>query len=234
MNTMRTAQFTKIVIVMLVLMKLIVLVVPSAKFAQALDTQSTGSQLADEKEISAGEGLQSTNAAGTPYLVKDIFQGSGYWLSEFTVVNTEVFFLAYKPMSPNIIHELWKSDGTESGTVMVKRFITLSAVGGSVGRLSDINGTLFFAATDETHGEELWKSDGTETGTVLVKDINPGKDSSNIDELTNVDGSAFFRAVDGSHSDELWKSDGTESGTMMVKDINESGGSWPRYFTPMS
>ena len=40
--------------------------------------------------------------------------------------------------------------------------------------LTNVNGTLFFAADDGTNGCELWKSDGTAAGTVLVKDIRPG------------------------------------------------------------
>ena len=44
----------------------------------------------------------------------------------------------------------------------------------SLSSLTNVNGTLFFAADDGTNGTELWKSDGTAAGTVLVKDINPG------------------------------------------------------------
>src|SRR5260370_29626052 len=44
--------------------------------------------------------------------------------------------------------------------------------------LTNVNGTVFFAAADGTHGKELWKSDGTSAGTVLVKDIRPGSYSS--------------------------------------------------------
>ena len=43
---------------------------------------------------------------------------------------------------------------------------------GSIPRiLTNVGGTLFFAANDGTHGAELWKSDGTAAGTVMVKDI---------------------------------------------------------------
>jgi ELWxxDGT repeat protein len=66
--------------------------------------------------------------------------------------------------------ELWKSDGTKAGTVMVKD------VSPGVGRsydgpraLTDVDGSLFFIADDGVHGRELWKSDGTKAGTVMVE-----------------------------------------------------------------
>jgi len=35
--------------------------------------------------------------------------------------------------------------------------------------LTDVNGTLFFTASDGASGQELWRTDATEAGTVLVK-----------------------------------------------------------------
>ena len=70
--------------------------------------------------------------------------------------------------------ELWKSDGTEAGTVLVKDIHPGAGGYSSPSSLTGVGGTLFFAADDGTHGSELWKSDGTEAGTVLVKDINAG------------------------------------------------------------
>ncbi len=69
--------------------------------------------------------------------------------------------------------ELWKSDGTNSGTVLVK---DIFPGGGSADPryLTNINGTLYFRANEGINGAELWKSDGTSAGTVLVKDIVSG------------------------------------------------------------
>ncbi len=73
--------------------------------------------------------------------------------------------------------ELWKSDGTSSGTVLVKD-INPSAGSGLPKTLTNVNGALYFSANDGTNGYELWKSDGTSAGTVLVNDLNPGTGAS--------------------------------------------------------
>ncbi len=61
--------------------------------------------------------------------------------------------------------ELWKSDGTLAGTILVKDF-NPGSKGSSVHSLTVMNGVLFFAANDGVHGEEMWKSDGTAGGTL--------------------------------------------------------------------
>ncbi|MCA9977822.1 MAG: hypothetical protein KC413_18810, partial [Anaerolineales bacterium] len=92
---------------------------------------------------------------------------------------------------------LWKTDGTEEGTILIKEFP--STVGGPV----NIAGTLFFAADDGINGRELWQSDGTTTGTIMVSNINP-QGSSWPFQLTNGDGFLFFNADDGTNGFELW------------------------------
>ena len=68
--------------------------------------------------------------------------------------------------------ELWRSDGSRAGTVLVKD-IDPDGNGREPYSLTGAGGTLFFTADDGTHGQRLWKSDGTRAGTVLVKDIQP-------------------------------------------------------------
>jgi ELWxxDGT repeat protein len=118
-----------------------------------------------------------------------------------TNVNETLFFEANDGATGR---ELWKSDGTEAGTVRVKDI--LPGDGSSYpGSLTNVNGMLVFRARDGTSGDELWKSDGTESGTVLVKDISPGSARSVPRLLTNVNGTLFFEADDGIHGRELWK-----------------------------
>ncbi len=99
--------------------------------------------------------------------------------------------------------ELWRTDGTDDGTVLVRDILPGS---GSAGprALAAAGGRLYFSATDSVHGMELWESDGTEAGTRMVQDIAPGGVASNPGELTEVGGRLFFAADDGVHGRELW------------------------------
>jgi ELWxxDGT repeat protein len=76
--------------------------------------------------FSANDGVNGTElwksdgtAAGT-VLVKDIFPGSGFYISSnpcnLTAVGSTLFFSA----NDGVNRELWKSDGTAAGTVLVK------------------------------------------------------------------------------------------------------------------
>src|SRR5215211_4577763 len=131
--------------------------------------------------------------------------------------------------------ELWKSDGTTSGTKVVKDIVPGPGVSDPEDIVSTAPRTTFFRAWDKKHGEELWRTDGTESGTKLIKDINPDlppgarcdqgdcgipKGWSHPDTVTVMGKQVFFAADDGKHGVELWKSDGTEKGTKLVKDIN--------------
>lgn len=130
--------------------------------------------------------------------------------------------------------ELWRTDGTDAGTVMVKN-IYPGIVSSNPDYLTVVGEDVFFVANDGVYGEELWKTDGTETGTYMVKDIREGVESSYIYELVEMDGILYFNADNGIDGDELWRSDGTEEGTWMVKDIWEGvGGGYPYWITEIN
>src|SRR6266581_1915791 len=81
--------------------------------------------------------------------------------------------------------ELWKTNGTDAGTVRVKDINTgagsSSPFGFTVfnGINDGASGALYFRADGgAATGIELWKTNGTDAGTVLVKDINTGAGSS--------------------------------------------------------
>jgi ELWxxDGT repeat protein len=158
-------------------------------------------------------------AAGT-VMVKDINPGATDSFPELlTNVNGTLLFFANDGTHGA---ELWRSDGTAAGTSLVQDINpgAGSSTPTGFGPMAVVNGTLFFNATDGTHGFELWKSDGTAAGTRLIADINPGSSDSSPQFMTDVNGELFFTATNLAHGFELWKSDGTTAGTMLVKDIN--------------
>jgi uncharacterized protein (TIGR03437 family) len=117
---------------------------------------------------------------------------------------------------------LWKSDGTESGTVLVKD-VDPSSNGGA-GILGQLNGLLYLAADDGVNGPGLWRSDGTDAGTTLVLDITPGPTGTYFSSFAAIGNTFFFAADNGTNGYELWSSDGTMAGTTMVVDLNPGPG----------
>ncbi|HEX2061056.1 MAG TPA: ELWxxDGT repeat protein, partial [Thermoanaerobaculia bacterium] len=114
--------------------------------------------------------------------------------------------------------ELWRSDGTLDGTVLVKD-IAPGATPSGPAKLTGAAAYVFFVANDGTHGNELWRSDGTEAGTILLRDVRAGAEGSNISEIAQVGAFVYFVADDGVHGAELWRSDGTPEGTVLVSDV---------------
>jgi ELWxxDGT repeat protein len=114
--------------------------------------------------------------------------------------------------------QLWKTDGTEAGTAMVK---VINASGAAdVQVLGSVDGKAIFTANDGINGRELWVTDGTEAGTAMLKDIHAGTASISINTFSLVGNTLFFDAEDDINGVELWKTDGTAAGTLLVKDIN--------------
>ena len=127
-------------------------------------------------------------------------------LSKFHAVGSTLVFEAVETSGVN---ELWASNGTTTGTTLLKALSPSTEshsyyyYGYSGGGSLVAGGVLYFASNDGTHGDELWRSDGTAAGTYLVDDINPGAASSSPTPLAVLNGQLVLVANDGVHGSEL-------------------------------
>jgi ELWxxDGT repeat protein len=143
-----------------------------------------------------------------------------------------LFFNAYEPTTGS---ELWKSDGTAAGTVLVKD-INPATEGSSPWAMAAVGNTLFFVAYEPTTGYGLWKSDGTAAGTELIKSIDPGEFNGDpfSFRLMAAGNTLFFVTFNwSSYFYELWKTDGTVAGTGFVAVLDWYGSSF-LYLNPMA
>lgn len=123
--------------------------------------------------------------------------------------------------------ELWVSDGTTTGTKMVKD-IYPGATSSNVSYITRFNDKVVFQATANDDDEaELWISDGTENGTYMLKDINL-LGASDPKGFVQINETHFIFAAKDYESETygdtpqhwLWISDGTEGGTQLLKDCS--------------
>jgi ELWxxDGT repeat protein len=132
---------------------------------------------------------------GTPggtKLVENTSSGNPSDPRNFIQLGSNVFFSGVSGNGA----ELWKSDGTNGGTVQVKD-IYPGFLGSTPLPLGVLGTTILFKATDGVSGNELWKTDGTTAGTVMVKDIFPGPDGSiesDFGSTAILDGYLYFQA----------------------------------------
>jgi ELWxxDGT repeat protein len=204
-------------------------------------------------DLNTGTELWVTDGtANGTRLLKDIFAGEDVYEWEignpvrvpkhsypnnFLTVNDQVFFTANSPDGL----ELWVTDGTNTGTKMVKdiypgnhtfgegEYAYTYANSANPYQLVKFQDQVFFVADDGIHGPELWQSDGTVRGTKLVKDINttpintPADQQtlgSNPNQLTVVGDYLYFQTSDPINGEALWRTNGTEVGTVLVENMS--------------
>jgi len=154
----------------------------------------------------------------------------------FSVAGKNAFFRTTDGLTG---FELYKTDGTENGTQLVKDIAPGIDSGlGQYQLFTEFNNIFYFKADDKVHGEELWRSDGTDAGTYMLKDINPGLGNGiygsnipyfnpnlNTDEkyFAVLSNNLYFTGFDGNEY-SIWKTDGTPGGTTKIISPQSTGG----------
>lgn len=120
--------------------------------------------------------------------------------------------------------EIWRSDGTASGTVLVKTMPQIASASISNNWTSNrrnenfsvVNNRMYFGGYDAVNGDELWVTDGTLATTKMIKDIKPGATGSAPWGFCHINNEVFFSCMETGLERKLWKTDGTEAGTVQV------------------
>ncbi|HYH96537.1 ELWxxDGT repeat protein [Hyalangium sp.] len=148
---------------------------------------------------------------GTPdgtTLVKDINPGPAHGLTRYAALESRddgtLFFAADDGVHGS---DLWKTDGTEEGTMLVRDPAAGELTGTGAGNFVMKGQTLFFARNNPI---ELWKTDGTKEGTTPIQTSIPGVP---LVPLSEVRGELLVAG----NFNELWRTDGTPEGTVKVR-----------------
>lgn len=166
---------------------------------------------------------KSDGTSGGTVMVKDINPNAGDSYDEssganFLDNNGILYFTANDGTNGM---ELWKTDGSSTGTVMIKDINPTDGGSSSPSNLTAYGTSVIFSADDGTHGTEPWITNGTSTGTSLIKDIvtipTLGSSPSQFLVFNN---KVLFAVLDlFSGSGAIYSTDGTAGNTVLLKNI---------------
>jgi ELWxxDGT repeat protein len=137
---------------------------------EASDDYITFSAIAGNKLLFNDNELFSIDASDNVSLAKDINPGESPSYPRYgSALENQVIFLADDGTHG---FEMWKTDGTEAGTSLVKD-VASNTAGSQAGDIYRYNDKLYFQATSSISDgfyKQLWESDGTEAGTRKINE----------------------------------------------------------------
>ena len=163
---------------------------------------------------SSFEGRHLWKTDGTIAGTEQITFGSGVPEPErLKAVNNEVYY-GTEQYGFTSLWGVYKSDGTTSGTQLVKQF-NFSFNNSAPADYHAFNGEVYFNASPGTSNSQLWKTDGTSAGSLLLGTYSVG-----VRGFITLGNKILFVAGSSTTGAELWQTDGTFAGTSLLKEIN--------------
>jgi ELWxxDGT repeat protein len=139
--------------------------------------------------------------------VKTIDTAASSSVKKFIKAGAQVFFVLSEYRN---IDTLWRSDGTEAGTIPLKQFTTY------VSDLAVVGSRVFFLL-NTFDVPELWVSDGNAEGTRTVMTLPPNIWQSFDQSLASINDILVFAVPGATGHYDLYRSDGTAVGTQLVQ-----------------
>ncbi|WP_153798749.1 ELWxxDGT repeat protein [Foetidibacter luteolus] len=147
------------------------------------------------------------------------------------VLNKQLFFFGIDRSTGK--SGLMKSDGTNTGTVIIKEFPDNSR---EVKWISSGNNLIYFYTYNgQNNPSYLWRSDGTTDGTFIIKTNTEDLGYYSLNLVNRLTAGKYFYFIKyGSRGDQLWQTDGTAAGTKRVKNNFPDGNENARYLCELN
>lgn len=169
---------------------------------------------------SATDRLYKINKQGTLELVST--KPTSIW--SMAELNNILYFRAQYQLSPQNGIELWRSDGTDAGTFMLKDIRVGYDSGLNRGSLFKAGNYIYFGASNSSDGTELWRTDGTLEGTIKVYSLSTSSSNPSVSFLTVYENKVIFSVSDsdnGSSFNRLWITDINSLSTSSISDFGK-------------
>lgn len=153
------------------------------------------------------------NMQSPPVLVRNL--GNAKPTSWMVEAGGKLFFQTRTDLATGTQIDLWVTDGTTGGTLLVKTLETEPFEFDIFSPVTFLD-KLYFA-----HRKSLWSSDGTAAGTNVVATIPVSSvvGDGAIGTITPMQGKLYFLATSDAAGREPWVSDGMTAGTKLLRDI---------------
>lgn len=171
------------------------------------------------KSDNYGRELWSSNGTlNNTNLIFDVVSGTSDGFVNFysSKLNNELIFVANNDFDYSGF-EIWKTDGTNTGTTLITNF------NGRLFGLTTVGNNVFIVTkTDANSNIQIWKTDGTNTGTILVKETATSSVPTYQGSLNGL--FVFTQQAPSLNFVNVWSSDGTDSGTFTITgDLDGNG-----------